>query len=87
MAVPLPSVNATLNDWLEPVIAPIVGAPAVSIGVETAVVSDALPIPTALTARIWTEYAVPFVSPVITSGDATTAGLGVTQLLPLLVEY
>ncbi len=47
---------------------------------------DAEPEPDELTARILTEYAVPFVSPVIDSGEDVTAGLGVTQM-PELSEY
>ena len=55
----------------------------------TAAVAElAVPDPALFTALNFTLYDVPFVSPAeIVNGEVVTAGLGVTQLLPLSIEY
>ena len=40
---------------------------------------EAAPAPAAFTARNFTEYAVPFVKPSITTGEAVTAGENATH--------
>jgi hypothetical protein len=49
-------------------------------------VFDAEPLPAALTARIFTLYAVPAVKPVITIGEVVAAGARVAHVEPPFVE-
>ena len=60
------------------------GAAGVVYGVPATPV-EAAPAPITFTARIFTEYAVPFVKPVIEFG--LTMSAHVTQLTPLLIVY
>ena len=48
---------------------------------------EVAPSPTKLTARIETEYVLPFVKPVMTSGDAVVPVWRVAQVVPPLIEY
>jgi len=64
----------------------IVGASGAPSGVaETAF--DAVPLPSELTARNFTEYEVPFVKPVIVNGLFVAPGERATQVVPPSVEY
>jgi hypothetical protein len=65
---------------------PIVGV-AGATGIVMLVGVEATPSPTTLTARIETEYVLPFVKPVMTSGDAVVPVWRVAQVVPPLTEY
>jgi hypothetical protein len=64
----------------------IVGAPGVVYGVPATAV-DAVPEPTAFTARTATWYVTPFVRPAIESGLVARAGELAVQVVPLSTEY
>ena len=49
--------------------------------------SDATPLPFTFTARIRVEYTVPFVRPVMTSGDVVTGDTEGVHVVPPSVEY
>ena len=65
---------------------PIVGVEGAT-GIVTLNGVEVAPSPTKLTARIETEYVVPFVRPVITIGDAVVPVWRVAQLVPPSIEY
>ena len=82
----LPAVKATLSWPLPGVIDVIVGAPGTVRGVP-GVEEEAAPEPAAFTARSCTWYVVPFVNPVITTGEAVDTGERVVHDDPPSVEY
>jgi hypothetical protein len=65
---------------------PIVGVVGAT-GIVTLTGVEVAPSPTRLTARIETEYVVPFVRPVMTIGDAVVPVWRVAQVVPPLTEY
>ena len=65
----------------------IVGAEEYVAGTAVTVSVDPVPAPAALTARSDTVYDVPFVNPVMITGDRVSAGLSAVQVLPESVEY
>ena len=85
----MPAVNATVSCAFPAVTLVMVGAPgtvAAAAGVPFAPV-EAVPLPTAFTARSFTVYVVPFVRPVIVIGLVVAAGFTAVHVVPLSLEY
>jgi hypothetical protein len=66
---------------------PVGALGALEVGIVTLTGVEVAPSPTRLTARIETEYVVPFVRPVMTIGDAVVPVWRVAQVAPPSMEY
>lgn len=87
----LPPVDVGAVNAIEAVVLPAVatsdvGAPGTVYGV-TETDDEADPVPAALTALSKIVYVVPFVKPVIETGDVVCAGENAVYVEPLFVEY
>lgn len=77
--------SATLVEPEAVAVSPV-GAPSTPTGV-TDTGDDAVPAPETVTARSLTEYAVPFVRPVMVTGDVESVGDTAVQVEPPSIEY
>jgi hypothetical protein len=73
-------------DWFPGVATALLTAPGVVAGVPTAEAIDAVPEPTAFIARSFIVYSVPFVKPVMVTGEEMPAEVA-AQVRPPLSEY